>query len=310
MKTIDLFAGCGGMSMGFQKAGFNIVKAYDNWDAAIDCYRLNFNHEILNVDLSNYLSLIDNCKELNPELLIGGPPCQDFSHAGKRTEGQRANLTESFAKIVAGLMPTWFVMENVERTINSLTYRVARTILKSAGFGITEIILDASYYGVPQKRKRFFSIGKIGESDNFLNDLLVSMRSDNPLTVRNYFGEKINFEFYYRHPRNYNRRAIFSIDEPAPTMRGVNRPVPAGYKGHKGDPVPISNKIKSLTTKERAMIQTFPKDFVLIGSKTNIEQMIGNAVPVNLAFSVGSAIMKYNYGEWKANKIEQLAMNF
>lgn len=110
---------------------------------------------------------------------------------------------------------------------------------------------------------------------------------------REYFGDELGFEYYYRHPRNYNRRAIFSIDEPAPTMRGVNRPVPKGYPGHPNDACKLNSSVRALTTAERALIQTFPKDFIWVGNKTDTEQMIGNAVPVKLAEFVASALLQF-----------------
>ena len=110
------------------------------------------------------------------------------------------------------------------------------------------------------------------------------------MTLRDYFGNSLGFEFYYRHPRNYSRRAVFSIDEPAPTMRGVNRPVPKGYPGHKNDACPVTSDLHALTTGERALIQTFPNDYKWVGNKTDVEQMIGNAVPVNLAEFVGETV--------------------
>ena len=117
------------------------------------------------------------------------------------------------------------------------------------------------------------------------------------MTLRDYFGDSLGFEHYYRHPRNYSRRAIFSIDEPAPTMRGVNRPVPKGYPGHPNDTCPVSDTLHALTTAERALIQTFPKDFIWVGSKTDVEQMIGNAVPVNLAQYVAETVKLAMEGE-------------
>ena len=83
---------------------------------------------------------------------------------------------------------------------------------------------------------------------------------------------------------------MFSIDEPAPTMRGVNRPVPQGYPGHKNDACPISSDLHVLTTQERALIQTFPQNYKWVGNKTEVEQMIGNAVPVNLAKFVAKIV--------------------
>lgn len=106
-------------------------------------------------------------------------------------------------------------------------------------------------------------------------------------------GDEIDFKYYYRHQRSYVRRGIFSVDEPSPTIRGVNRPMPKGYQLHPNDPCQSLDGIRPLTTQERSRIQTFPKDFIFSGSKTDQEQMIGNAVPVNLARFVGQAIQEY-----------------
>ena len=114
-----------------------------------------------------------------------------------------------------------------------------------------------------------------------------------PMTMREYFGNTLGLEYYYRHPRSYMRRGIFSIDEPSPTIRGVNRPMPDGYQIHSNDPVKSKEGIRPLTTLERSYIQTFPRDFEFLGTKTDMEQMIGNAVPVNLAKYVASAILSY-----------------
>ena len=73
-------------------------------------------------------------------------------------------------------------------------------------------------------------------------------------------------------------------------MRGVNRPVPKGYPGHPNDACPVSDDLHVLSTVERAMVQTFPRDFKWVGSKTDVEQMIGNAVPVNLARFVAETV--------------------
>lgn len=293
MVTIDLFAGCGGLTAGFMKAGFNVVAAFENWATAIKCYSENFQHPIHSIDLSKINDAITIIQEYNPHMIIGGPPCQDFSHAGKRIEGNRANLTIAFAEIITSIKPKWFVMENVDRTINSKSYKLAREILKSSNYGLTEQILDASLCGVPQKRKRLFSIGLLNGEDNFLREYLIMNRSSKPMNVKEYLGDEIDVEYYYRHPRNYNRRAIYSVYEASPTIRGVNRPIPKGYTGHPNDPVPMTPKIRNLTTYERSLIQTFPKDFKWVGNKTEIEQMIGNAVPINLAYYVASNLMNY-----------------
>lgn len=291
-KLIDLFSGCGGMSLGFQNAGFEIMAAYDNWWPAIDIYSKNFNHPIYARDLSDE-SIIEEIRKQKPDIIIGGPPCQDFSIAGNRNfEGKRANLTLSYGKIIDSIRPMWFVMENVYNIEKSPIFEKVIKIFKNAGYGLTKRVWDASYMGVPQMRQRYFVIGKLGEKDNFLMEELVSGLSPRPMTVRDYLGNKLGTEFYYMHPRSYNRRAIFSIDEPSSTIRGVNRPMPDTYKAHPADKTKDFSKVKNLSTIERSWIQTFPENFVFCGSKADIEQTIGNAVPVKMAEYIGRAIMK------------------
>ncbi len=290
MKIVDLFSGCGGLSLGFQKQGFEIIAAFELWDAAVKCYRENFNHPVYQIDLSDVDNAVGKIAPLNPDMIIGGPPCQDFSHAGKRIEAGRAILTDAFAEIVGRVRPLCFVMENVDRARNSNAYACARKIFKLAGYGLTEIVLDASLCGTPQKRKRFISFGMLSKEDGFALKYFEQRLSKKPMTVREFLGDALDFAFYYRHPRNYSRRAVFSVDEPAPTMRGVNRPVPKGYPGHPNDACPVTDSLHVLTTLERSWIQTFPKDFKWVGNKTDVEQMIGNAVPVNLAQFVAETV--------------------
>lgn len=297
MNAVDLFCGCGGLSLGFLRSGINIVGAFDNWDDALAVYRTNFSHPVIKCDLGNEKLAISQIKPLRPDIIIGGPPCQDFSSAGKRDEnGGRGDLTLSYAKIVTAIRPQWFLMENVARIVKTNKFVEAKEIFKKAGYGLTYTVLDASLCGVPQKRKRFIMVGKLHEQDGFLDDELQNNLSTKELTVAEYFGDKLKIKYYYRHPRSYVRRGIFSVDEPSPTIRGVNRPMPAGYTIHSNDPVKSLNGIRPLTTHERSMIQTFPEDFQFLGNKTNQEQMIGNAVPVNLGSFVAKAIL-HNIGE-------------
>ena len=295
MRTVDLFCGCGGMSLGFEQAGFQIVGAYDFWDVAVQTYNNNFNHTAAILDLSKKNTALSVIRPLNPEVIIGGPPCQDFSSAGDRTEGERANLTVSYAKIIKSIKPKYFVMENVSRAKMSKAYAEAREIFVSAGYGLTELVLDASKCGVPQKRKRFFCVGALNEPDDFLKKNLLANQSLISLSVRNYFTQnhyQLNIDYYYRHPRTYSRRAIYSVDEPSPTIRGVNRPRPAEYVRHKNDAA-FNDDIASLTYRQRALIQTFPENFNFGNSIATAEQMIGNAVPVNLAKHIARALSTY-----------------
>jgi DNA (cytosine-5)-methyltransferase 1 len=294
LRVIDLFAGCGGLSLGFQNAGFNIVAAFDNWKPAIAVYQKNFKHEIFNYDLSNLSKNYEIFREMHPEIIIGGPPCQDFSSAGKRNEDLgRGDLSIIFSEIVTTVLPQWFVIENVDRFGKSSKYTKCRHLFKNADYGLTEITLNASLCGVPQKRKRFFCIGELNGKDSALKPYLEEKFSNKHLTIREYLGDALGIDFYYRHPRSYKRRAIFSVDEPSPTVRGVNRPIPKTYKLHPGDAAPITAELRPLTTIERSYLQTFPHNFIFEGSKTDLEQMIGNAVPVKLAEYVAKSILAY-----------------
>jgi DNA (cytosine-5)-methyltransferase 1 len=293
MKTIDLFSGCGGMSLGFQNADFEIVAAFDNWKPAVKVYQDNFDHPIYDTDLSTQEGLAQ-IKSLNPEMIIGGPPCQDFSSAGKRDETLgRADLTLSFANIVSECKPEWFVMENVERIVKSNILKDALKIFKKAGYGISYEVLNAAYCGVPQARKRFFLVGHLYSQDGFLNPYFAKNTSNQAMSISDYLGKSLGIEYYYRHPRSYMRRGIFSIYEPSPTIRGVNRPVPKNYVKHSGDPVEINENLRPLTTIERSYLQTFPDDFIFRGTKTDLEQVIGNAVPVKLGEFVANCINEY-----------------
>ncbi len=294
MKIVDLFCGCGGLSLGFQRAGYKILAAFDNWDDAITVYHNNFSHPVIKQDLSDTGGAIERIARYNPDMIVGGPPCQDFSSAGNRDENKgRGDLTVHFATIVSTIKPRWFVMENVDMITKTDKLVEARRRFKETGYGLTQMVLNASRCGVPQRRKRFFLIGCLGEKDGFMEDVLLKRQTTKDMTLRDCFGDRLGVHFYYRHPRSYARRGIFSIDEPSPTIRGVNRPIPANYKLHRNDPVDSLEGIRPLTTKERSLIQTFPESFKFVGTKTDMEQMIGNAVPVNLAKYVGDSIMSY-----------------
>lgn len=310
-KAIDLFCGCGGLSLGFQKAGFELVRAFDNWEKAVNIYNENFkDHKAELKDAYDLTS--EYLVTFKPDIIIGGPPCQDYSSAGQQDESKgRANLTIRYAELVSGVKPQWFVMENVDRILKSQTLPKAITIFKDSGYALTQVVLDASKCGTPQKRKRFFLIGELGGKDDFLENALLSDQKSESMTVREYLGNEFGTDFYYRHPRSYARRGIFSIDEPSPTVRGVNRPIPSTYKVHAGDATQDLSKVRSLTTLERARIQTFPKNFIFHGSKTDLEQIIGNAVPVEMAAYVGKHLLDYINGKIKIQEgdFEQLTLD-
>ena len=146
MKVVDLFCGCGGLSLGFQKAGYEILAAFDNWDEALTVYHNNFKHPVIKQDLSDVGQTVAEIKKYAPDMIIGGPPCQDFSSAGKRDENNgRGDLTVSYANIVTTIKPEWFVMENVDRILKTGKLVEARQIFKDCGYGLTETVLNASF---------------------------------------------------------------------------------------------------------------------------------------------------------------------
>lgn len=298
LRTMDLFAGCGGLSLGFERAGFDVVAAMEIWEPAAVTYEANFDHPVIRQDLSDVDGSVEWVTDLAPDVIVGSPPCQDFSHAGrKRGEGEKAALTLSYAEIVSRARPGAFVMENVGAATKSPTYQRARTLLSESGYGLTERILRASLCGCPQKRQRLFLVGVLGDPDESVGRYLDGNLADHDMTVREYLGDAIDTEHYFIAQPNYNRRSVFSIDEPAPTMRGINRPISPGYPGHHLDSCDVTteegrSKVRPLTTEERARIQTFPEDFEFVGSRTDRELMIGNAVPVNLARYVATALLR------------------
>lgn len=304
ITAVDLFCGCGGLSLGLTQAGVKVSAAFDFWEPALSVYRHNIKgHDALKLDLSNSTKASKEILPYAPDIIVGGPPCQDFSQAGNRKEGSRASLTESFAEIVLAVKPIAFVMENVDRAEKSRSFSEAKKMLSEGGYTLAHCVLDASKCGAPQRRKRMFCVG-INKTkypkltpEKILNELNANL-SDEPLSVKEYFKENKltkhldGAKYYYRHPRNYSRRGIFSIDEPSATIRGVNRPVPSGYKGLIDPPGVSPKDVKPLSTKVRAMIQTFPEDFEFNMPKTSAEQMIGNAVPVALAKHVALAVVR------------------
>lgn len=304
LTVVDLFCGVGGLSFGFQKAGLSVVAAYDNWLPAVETYNWNMKHSAECLDLLEVDMAVKKIKPLKPNVIIGGPPCQDFSSAGKRSEGKNANLTTAFAVIVASCRPEVVVMENVPRVRSSETYREAKKLMLNAGYEFWERVLDSSFCGVPQIRKRFFAIGwrkarpdTARRLETYFEDAIAAER----LTLSRFMGDELSITHYYRHPRNYSRRAVFSVEEPSPTIRGVNRPVPPNYKGHPLDSAP-AHSVRPLTAYERSRIQTFPRNWSWTRedaprSKTDVEQLIGNAVPVNLARFVGGGVKEGVLGE-------------
>ena len=271
LKVVDLFCGCGGMSLGFENAGFDVVAAFDNWSPALDVYKKNFTHNAFEIDLGG-VEAQKQVKRLAPMVIIGGPPCQDFSSAGNNNySSKRANLLGSYTDIVLEANPRAFVLENVPRARLTQIFADAKDRFIKAGYGLTQVVIDASYCGVPQVRKRLFLIGCAGAEDGFLETAINQRQSSKQMTIRDYFGSQLDINHYFRVPTNYSRRGVFSVDAPSTTIRAVDRPIPKGYPGHPDDTVPISENVRALTIEERAKIQTFPDEYSFFWNKDKLE---------------------------------------
>ncbi len=169
---IDLFAGCGGLSLGFEMAGFESILAIDNWEDALKTYVYNRpGARTLCGDLAS-LSPEQVKKDFNiksVDLIIGGPPCQGFSIAGKRIiEDERNKLYKAFVGFVNYFRPQAFVMENVPNILSIGNGKVKDSIIedfKKLGYRISVKVVTASDYGVPQNRRRAIFIGLAYGSD-------------------------------------------------------------------------------------------------------------------------------------------------
>ncbi|TBD12071.1 DNA cytosine methyltransferase [Rhizobium ruizarguesonis] len=240
MRAVELFSGAGGMSLGLRQAGFDILRAYDAWPVAVETYNRNVGHHAVVADLNDLLSTVPEIIGLAPDMICGGPPCQDYSSAGNRTEADNARLTLAFAMIVSIVRPQWFMMENVIGCAKSATWTEARKILKRAGYGMTESRINASRYGVPQSRRRLFVIGRIGERDGFLASSIAAAAHPT-MTLRDLFGTVTPAAIYFP-ATSEARRSIWGPDEPAPTIRERSiRPIPASYQPHPDDAALIRN---------------------------------------------------------------------
>jgi DNA (cytosine-5)-methyltransferase 1 len=178
-NVIDLFCGCGGFSLGFEQAGFNVILGVDIWKDALVTFKQNHkNAKTIEADLSKIFPE-DLLKELvyqrqDIDIVIGGPPCQGFSVSGKREiDDPRNKLYKAFVEVVKYIKPKVFVMENVPGLVRLFKGQAKDQILsdfESVGYNVNYKILTAADYGVPQIRKRVFFVGLRKDLFHFPND--------------------------------------------------------------------------------------------------------------------------------------------
>lgn len=168
--SIDLFAGVGGMSLGFEQAGFDVVAAFDSESRHVDTYNNNFpERRAFALDLAKAtgqdIRRLANIRNRTIDVLFGGPPCQGFSVGGRRElDDCRNRMVFHFSRLVRELRPKYFVMENVEGLLLTHAKPVLKSLcirFKRAKYDLVEPIqvLDAVDFGVPQRRRRTFILG-------------------------------------------------------------------------------------------------------------------------------------------------------
>lgn len=313
--VIELFAGAGGMALGLEKAGFDskMLVEYDK-----DCVNtLRENRPKWNIIHEDIHKI--NFKNEKADVVTGGFPCQAFSQAGHKLgfEDTRGTLFYEFARAVKEVKPKIFLAENVEAIIRNQdgrTIRIIMDVLSSLGYDVRYEILNAVNYNVPQKRKRVFFIGtkkgikfqypqpskKILTLADALKDVPPSLGEkystekasmlkhvppggswvDMPIEIqKKYMGKS----FYSSGGRRGMARRI-SWDEPCLTLTCS----PNQKMTEKCHP----DEVRPFTVREYARIQSFPDSWKFTGSLSSQYRQIGNAVPVNLAYSITKEIFK------------------
>lgn len=176
LRAVDLFSGAGGFSVGLRKAGFSISFAVDSWAPAVDTYRLNFDHPVLQEDLARTTADALWAKAGEPpqalDLVVGGPPCQGFSiqRIGPDSD-HRNHLVMEFGRLVLDFAPRMFIMENVPGILGRRGEELVAEFhaqMLAGGYDLYALKANAAEFGVPQTRKRVFFCGwKRGELEPF-----------------------------------------------------------------------------------------------------------------------------------------------
>jgi len=320
MKIVSLFAGAGGLDLGFQKAGFEIVYANEYDKSIWETYEKNHKAPLDKRDIRKIESNeIPEC-----DGIIGGPPCQSWSEAGalKGIEDARGQLFYDFIRILKDKQPKFFVAENVSGMLSKRHEEAVNNIIslfENAGYKMHIKLLNANDYNVPQDRLRVFYIG-------FRKDLNVDFKFPEPLdkkpTLKDAIWDlkdsaipaleknktngdkckKLNHEYFIGTYSTIfmSRNRVRSWEEPSFTIQAGGRHAPLHPQAPKMIEVEKNKRIfepgkehlyRRLSVRECARIQTFPDDFQFCYTDlATAYKMIGNAVPVNLAFAVGKAI--------------------
>ena len=296
--TISLFSGCGGSSCGYHLAGYNVLLAVEMDNHAVQTYKKNFpNTKVFHGDIHNLTTekVLDltGLKVGELDLLDGSPPCQSFSMAGKREYCDSKNqLYHEYIRLLRGLKPKTFVMENVKGLVSGNMKIIFKDILKelkNSGYDVKVKLMNAMYYNCATSRQRLIFIG-------VRNDLKIPAShpkpQTKPITIKqclNGYRDPIRtpptFTFLKENTHKVKPGERFSKYHPKGNWFGavkldVNKPLPTIVKQCYGMYIFPDNTI--MQPSEAALCQSFPKNFKWIGGLNQQWQRIGNSVPPNL----------------------------
>lgn len=300
ITVLDLFAGCGGLSFGFEELNWNVV-AYEMSEKASNVYKKNLTGMI------NIQKLTVEDQTVPHQVLIGGPPCQPFSIGGnQKGKYDPRDCVPIFIANMKRHRPLIAIMENVENLAGKKHLHYLNQVIqemKDLGYQVAHRILDASDYGVPQRRKRLFvvahrggfnfplptchtpvTVGETLPSDSFrgsTGDLFPN------LVLTKSMDDYI--ERYENKSKCVNPRDL-RADRPARTLTCRN------LVGCTSDMIRIcldNKKRRQLTTEEAALLQTFPSNYFEGISRSDAMKMIGNSVPPLLSKQIARCVAAY-----------------
>lgn len=305
LRVMSLFTGGGGLDVGLEMAGLETTTCVDHDPDS--CRTLRHNRPAWNVYEGD---IRDFEPEGNFDIVVGGPPCQGFSTAGKGDPNDPRNfLWKEYFRIVEKVKPLALLLENVSGMASKKNAHHLKAFIESLeklGYSVTSGILDAADFGVPQHRKRLIVLAGLGWQPSLpvpvegrelvgakaaIGDLVRNTKAPNhePNDHADHVVERWKKLKEGEVDPNYRRGRIYS-DKPSPTIRA------GGGYGPKGDHLagfhpPIHYSLpRQLTVRESARIQSFPDDWVFQGSKTAQGRQVGNAVPPLLAKAIGQAL--------------------
>ena len=321
MNLVTLFSGAGGLDLGFEQAGFNIVWANEYDKDIWDTFRQNFKDTTL--DTRSILDVPSEDIPNNPIGIIGGPPCQSWSEAGagRGFNDRRGQVFLEYIRVLRDKQPLFFLAENVSGMLSQRHSESVAEILRlfsEAGYEVNHELLNAQSYGVPQDRKRVIFVG-------FRKDLNKKFKFPNPtntkLTLKDAIWDLREGALGINHGKTHgdrltipnheyllggfstmymSRNRVRGWDEPSFTIQAGGRHAPIHPQAPKMKFIEQNKRIfvegkedlyRRLSVRECARIQTFPDDFAFIYTNVaNGYKMIGNAVPVNFAKELALAI--------------------